>query len=363
MPGNFHPCRSAILLAAWWLLACPHPLVAQADAPATTGSASHPLFVKAKDTSLDTASRLVAVRELSSAAPPGCRAVLQSLVADPSEDIAVEALRGLGELDPVRALAECRRVITDDAAPLRLRQQGIQWLGSAGHPDATQLIRALLGQAATGGLDARLRADLIAAATAINDPALAADIAMATGSAQPVPATAADHPGKRVYANACAACHADTGLGLPGVYPPLKGTPWLDLDPGVLIRMQLHGLDGPITVNGVDYNAAMPPNAETLTDQDVADVLNYVRASWGKPGLPAVDAAMVASERQQHIDRDTPWTIAELGQPPTTPAEPTAAPAHVLPAPARHSPRLGAHVVFLLPMLGFLAGCLCLREP
>jgi mono/diheme cytochrome c family protein len=201
-----------------------------------------------------------------------------------------------------------------------------------------------------------------------------AAIAMARGSGpSPSPPISGDHPGKRVYDNACASCHADNGLGVTGVYPPLAGSPWLEMEPVPLIRMQLHGLQGPIVVNGESYDSAMPPNAETMTDQEVADVLNFVRGTWGKPGLPPVDAALVGRERALHADREVAWTIAELIGPPVAAAAP-ARPANVAPLPAPPAgpmpvvaipplvPRWGVHGIFLLPLIVFLAVCLCLRD-
>ena len=89
----------------------------------------------------------------------------------------------------------------------------------------------------------------------------------------------AEHPGKAVYAT-CTACHQATGLGLPGVFPPLAESEWVNGPAENLIRIQLRGLIGKITVKGVEYNSAMPANA-AMTDQQIADVLTYVRSNFG----------------------------------------------------------------------------------
>lgn len=90
--------------------------------------------------------------------------------------------------------------------------------------------------------------------------------------------------GKRVYMQTCFACHQPTGLGLPGVFPPLAKADYLMEDKERSIRSVVKGLSGPITVNGKKYNGVMPPVA--LNDEQVANVLTYVRNSWGNSGDP-----------------------------------------------------------------------------
>ena len=92
--------------------------------------------------------------------------------------------------------------------------------------------------------------------------------------------------GEQVFGNKCAACHQLTGQGLPGVFPPLKGSPVVTAaDPTEHIRTVLHGLSGK-TIGGVTYGSAMPAFADQLTDEEVAAVLSYERASWGNQGPP-----------------------------------------------------------------------------
>lgn len=85
--------------------------------------------------------------------------------------------------------------------------------------------------------------------------------------------------GKRVYMQTCFACHQPTGLGLPGVFPPLAKSDFLLADKDRAIRSVVKGLSGPITVNGKPFNGVMPPVA--LNDEQVANVLTYVANSWG----------------------------------------------------------------------------------
>jgi nitrite reductase (NO-forming) len=88
--------------------------------------------------------------------------------------------------------------------------------------------------------------------------------------------------GKRVYMQTCFVCHQLTGLGMPGVFPPLAKSDYLMADKERSIRGVMKGLTGPITVNGKPYNSSMPEFP--LTDEQIADVLTYVRNEWGNSG-------------------------------------------------------------------------------
>ena len=93
--------------------------------------------------------------------------------------------------------------------------------------------------------------------------------------------------GEQVYGNKCAACHQLSGEGLPGVFPPLKGSAVVTAaDPTEHIRTVLRGLSGK-TIGGVTYGSPMPAFADQLTNEEVAAVLSYERASWGNRA-PAV---------------------------------------------------------------------------
>ena len=88
--------------------------------------------------------------------------------------------------------------------------------------------------------------------------------------------------GKRVYLQNCSVCHQPTGEGIPNVFPPLAKSDYLVADKKRAITTALHGLSGPITVNGVSYNGVMPDLA--LGDQQVADVVTYILNTWGNSG-------------------------------------------------------------------------------
>jgi mono/diheme cytochrome c family protein len=130
----------------------------------------------------------------------------------------------------------------------------------------------------------------------------------ATGT--PIPSHAAAPPVNK-YAEVCQACHQANGDGLEGAFPPLAGSEWLTGRAVVPIAIVLHGLQGPITVKGKEYNSAMTPWASMLNDEDLAATLTYARSQWGNRATP-ITAAQVRAVRARFASRTTPWTVAEL---------------------------------------------------
>ncbi|HEY9045163.1 MAG TPA: c-type cytochrome [Ohtaekwangia sp.] len=101
--------------------------------------------------------------------------------------------------------------------------------------------------------------------------------------------------GKEVYTTQCITCHMEQGEGLEGVYPPLAKSDYMMADKKRSIQQIVHGVSGEIKVNGVTYSGDMP--AVELTDEQVSDVLNYVRNSWGNKGSDAVKPEEVKAAR------------------------------------------------------------------
>ena len=118
--------------------------------------------------------------------------------------------------------------------------------------------------------------------------------------------------GSATYA-LCGGCHQGSGMGVPGMFPPLAGSDWVTGGTERNIRVVLHGLSGPIKVSGANFAAPapMPPQGAVLSDQDVANVLTFVRNSWGNKGS-LVTKEMVAAVREKEKGRAAPWTGAEL---------------------------------------------------
>ncbi|MDI1320657.1 MAG: cytochrome c [bacterium] len=132
------------------------------------------------------------------------------------------------------------------------------------------------------------------------------------GAQKIVPLTRAQL-GKKVFDVTCIACHQANGLGLPGQYPPLAGSEWATGSEERVIRIVLHGLNGPIKVEGKDFNNVMAPLGEALKDEQIANAISYVRASWGN-NAPEVTPEAVAKVRAETAGRKTYWTAAELEQ-------------------------------------------------
>ena len=110
--------------------------------------------------------------------------------------------------------------------------------------------------------------------------------------------------GKAVFAANCVACHQATGKGLPGVFPPLDGSEWVNGDARVLANIVLHGVNGAISVAGASFNGSMP-NFDRLSDTELAAVLSHVRASWSNHA-DAITPDLVAAQRAAKL-HDKPF--------------------------------------------------------
>jgi len=102
--------------------------------------------------------------------------------------------------------------------------------------------------------------------------------------------------GRALYQGTCSVCHGGQGEGMEGVFPPLAESDFLMPDKRRSIEVVLNGLEGPITVNGKDYDSVMPPMSQ-LSDDEIANILTFVRNSFGNQG-EAVTAEEVRSVRQ-----------------------------------------------------------------
>lgn len=123
--------------------------------------------------------------------------------------------------------------------------------------------------------------------------------------------------GKRNFEQVCATCHQATGLGVEGIYPPLAGSEWVAGSPERLIRIVVHGLQGPITVSGKQYGAAAMPAFGKVTgggynwnEDRIAAVLTYIRHSWNNNAGPisSEEVAAVLAKEGSHKT----WSQDEL---------------------------------------------------
>jgi mono/diheme cytochrome c family protein len=85
--------------------------------------------------------------------------------------------------------------------------------------------------------------------------------------------------GKSVYNNMCITCHMANGKGAQNVFPPLAASDYLKNNQAKSIIGIKKGMSGKIVVNNSTYNSVMAPLG--LTDEEVADVMNYINNSWG----------------------------------------------------------------------------------
>ena len=124
--------------------------------------------------------------------------------------------------------------------------------------------------------------------------------------------------GARVYRGICAACHQPNGKGSDNAgYPPLAGSEWvLNQSPDRVIAIINNGVQGPLEVAGQTYGkVAMPAQGGALSDEDIANVLSYIRrnSDWGdEHNLSVITAEEVTEVRAKIADRTSPWTAEEL---------------------------------------------------
>jgi mono/diheme cytochrome c family protein len=116
------------------------------------------------------------------------------------------------------------------------------------------------------------------------------------GNKKPAEVTTAN-PGKEIYLKYCMACHQASGSGVSGMYPTLQKTDWVNGDKTRLISLLLNGQQGEITVNGQVFRGVMPTH-QYLTDEQMADVLTYVRSNFGNTAGPVLPEE-VAGIRQK----------------------------------------------------------------
>jgi mono/diheme cytochrome c family protein len=249
-------------------------------------------------------------------------AVLQNLVTGPAT----------GAL-PDEAISGLTMIVARSGSPAEVSRM-LGWAGEEARPAATRLallhgLEQMLPRRRRGA-DGRVRggnarslkfmaapAGLIAAGSSPNAEVKelagrlldAADWPGREGDAPEGPAlTAAEQArfaaGQKQFTATCAPCHQANGMGLPGVAKPLVGSQWATGSPEAVIRIVLHGKEGEML---------MPPIGSSLTDDQVAAVLTYVRNEWGNHAS-AIDPAQVQRIRAATTSHGQAYTEAELSQ-------------------------------------------------
>ncbi len=93
------------------------------------------------------------------------------------------------------------------------------------------------------------------------------------------PADAKFPKGAKIFKEKCAVCHQLTGMGVPGAFPPLKGSDYLKANVKSALIHVLNGSNEAVTVNGVSYSIPMPPQVDN--HEDAVAVVNYILNAWG----------------------------------------------------------------------------------
>ncbi|MEI8340686.1 MAG: cytochrome c [Verrucomicrobiota bacterium] len=140
--------------------------------------------------------------------------------------------------------------------------------------------------------------------------------------------------GKKFYSNppaSCVTCHQPTGKGLPGSFPPLAGSEYVQGGSKRLGMILLKGLQGPIKVQGTSFNGAMPAWEKVLNDKQIAYILTYVRQEWGNKASE-ITPDQIAAARKEFSDRSAPWSEADLLAVPADAELPGGTPAAGVPA-------------------------------
>jgi mono/diheme cytochrome c family protein len=131
-----------------------------------------------------------------------------------------------------------------------------------------------------------------AASFALHGTALLA--AVCAVAAEPSPPDARP-PGQRLYGRHCLSCHQADGGGVPNLQPPIAGGNWVKGDPQTLAMFVMTGGFDSASRKDAAVDNVMPEFRQ-LSDEDLAEILSYIRAKFGG-GASAVTAAEVAAAR------------------------------------------------------------------
>jgi mono/diheme cytochrome c family protein len=141
-------------------------------------------------------------------------------------------------------------------------------------------------------------------------PAQDAESSVASTALATAASANVDSIAQSVYAT-CTTCHQATGAGVPGAFPPLAGSEIVTGKPEIPVAIILHGLMGPVKVNGTEYNGMMTAWGGAFNDVQIAAVTTHIRSQWGNTASP-VTPELVAKVRAATSSRTTMWTWDEL---------------------------------------------------
>ncbi len=121
--------------------------------------------------------------------------------------------------------------------------------------------------------------------------------------------------GRQQYLTSCSGCHGADGRGMKRFAPPLVNSDWVTGDQKRLTLLVLHGMEGPLEVNGKVYDEPeilpVMPAHSTLDDGALAAVLTYIRNEWGNAAGP-VSGKLISKTRHLSQGQVKPWKADEL---------------------------------------------------
>lgn len=129
-------------------------------------------------------------------------------------------------------------------------------------------------------------------------------------SGVPVKSDKDSHPGNQIYMARCSSCHGADGRGQAPWIPPLAGATSMQVDSSSSINVVLNG-SARIVAEGVPDAYRMPPYRKQLSDEQTADVLNYIRTSWGNKG-ELIDSKAVGEMREKTDPASSNVTILQM---------------------------------------------------
>jgi mono/diheme cytochrome c family protein len=231
------------------------------------------------------------------AARPG---LLDRLLASKDPRVVAYAMRLAGEWSDAFAdpLARLKRGVASDHP--RVRLEAVVATTYVPRPESVVVATGALSKPMDPFLTYALHQAARASQPLWERPLAAGELAVSDSGREYLQELAASEPevaspGEQLYAQACIACHQPGGEGLPGVYPPLEKSDWVSGDPERLIKVVLHGLSGPIEVNGKPFVSSLPvpmPPFAGLSDEQISTLLTFLRSNFGNEARPITAAAV-----------------------------------------------------------------------
>ncbi len=169
--------------------------------------------------------------------------------------------------------------------------------------------------------------------------------------------------GQIYFTQNCAQCHQTNAMGLPGTYPPLAGSEFINGGSTRLGMIVLRGLTGPVTVEGKNFNGAMPEWSTILTDKKLAAILTYLRSNFGNHAGPITPDQIADRAQGMVAAHPASWVASDILAVPATAELPRrgAAPAPAAAASASPADRRGP-IDYENSSFEFFPG-LCVRAP